>query len=197
MSIQLGLAPTIERAVADLAAKYPTDPPHAAHVADQAVLLFDLLARWHQLLPADRALLHHGGLLHDSGIWINGKGHHRHSAYIVRTDGLLADYPPAERDLLARLVQNHRKRPRPAPQYWPLERRLALVWLSALLRTADGLDVDHDQRAQVVAAYPDAHGYVVAVRGVDAGRFNQRLERKSQLLADLLGGDLRFSADQP
>ncbi len=195
MSIQLGLAPTIERAVADLAAKYPTDPPHAAHVADQAVLLFDLLAPWHQLMAPDRALLHHGGLLHDSGIWINAKGHHRHSAYIVRSDRLLAGYPPAEREMLARLVQNHRKHPRPAPQDWPLQRRLALVWLSALLRTADGLDVCHDQQAHVAAAYPDAHGYVVAVRGVDAGRFDQRLARKSKLLATLLGGDLRFSAD--
>jgi hypothetical protein len=57
------------------------------------------------------------------------------------------------------------------------------------------MDVCHDQRAQVAAAYPDAHGYVVAVRGVDAGRFDQRLAKKSQLLATLLGGDLRFSAD--
>lgn len=187
------LGPAIDLAVAEVAAKYPADPRHAAHVADQAVLLFDFLASRHQLAASDRTLLHHGGLLHDSGMWISAKGHHRHSAYIVRSDSLLDGYPAAERDFLARLVRNHRKRPRLAPQAWPRQRRLALAWLSALLRTADGLDVAHDQRAEFEGVHPHGNRYVLAVSGVDASRFDRALGKKSRLLAEVLDADLRFT----
>jgi exopolyphosphatase/guanosine-5'-triphosphate,3'-diphosphate pyrophosphatase len=196
VSTRISHQPAIDLAVADVAAKYPADPRHVAHVADQAILLFDLLAARHRLTACDRTLLHHAGLLHDSGMWISAKDHHRHSAYIVRSEALLDSYPAAERDLLARLVRNHRKRPRPAPHNWPKRRQITLCWLSALLRTADALDRAHDQRAKFSSVRRHGSAYVLSVSGVDQSRFDRALEKKSRLLAELLGKDLRFAVSR-
>lgn len=180
--------------VARLAAKYGSDLAHVRHVADLAQALFDALSPLHGLAGPERTLLLHGGLLHDTGLWLSPAGHHRHSAYIVLNDSLLADYPPADRQLLARLVRNHRRRPRPAPRSWPMDRRLTLLWLSALLRTADGLDVRHDQAARLVAVRRKHPGLELVIGGVDRSRFDAALAKKAALLGELAGGGVRWQA---
>lgn len=183
--------------VAHLAAKYGSDLAHVRHVAVLAGALFDALTPLHGLAEPERTLLVHASQLHDTGLWLNPAGHHRHSAYIVRHDILLADYPLADRQLLARLVRNHRRRPRPAPKSWPLDRRLTLLWLSALLRTADGLDMRHDQAASLVAVQRKLHGLELVIGGVDASRFDRALAKKAALLGQLAGGPVRWRVASP
>lgn len=183
--------------VARLVVKYGGDTAHLRHVAELAGALFDALVPLHRLDGADRTLLMQASLLHDLGIWLSPTGHHRHSAYIVREDALLAAYPPLDRQLLARVVRNHRRRPRPAPKSWPTDRRLALLWLSGLLRTADGLDVLHDQTARLAAVRQQPAGLELVIGGVDADRFDARLANKAALLGQLIGGGLTWTASRP
>lgn len=175
-----------------VAAKYRCDQLHAAHVAELADTLFDAFLPLHGLPDEYREMLRHAALLHDIGYFVAAKAHHRHGAYLIMCDETLQAYPEDLRDFLARAVRNHRRRARTAPAQWPRDRRDALLWLSGMLRLADALDYDHQQRAEIASVGSRSHGFEIVLRGLDPRQLGARLGRKAQLLEDMTGGALRF-----
>ncbi len=182
-----------DAAVAAICAKYGSDQRHGDHVEALARQLFEAFLPLHMLDEEYERILAHAALLHDIGYFVAAKGHHRHGAYLVLNDQEMRDYPLNDRELLAGIVRNHRKRPEAAPKAWPKERRQALMWLSALLRVADALDYEHNQAASIAQVLACDGGFEIAVRGFDPRPFAVRLADRADLLQSLCGGSVRFS----
>jgi exopolyphosphatase/guanosine-5'-triphosphate,3'-diphosphate pyrophosphatase len=109
-----------------------------------ALRLFERLADVHGLALADRDVLFAAALLHGVGRFIAESGHHKHSAYIIRSSPL-AGWRDDERELIALVARYYRKAmPKLThPEFAALgpADRERVEKLAALLRIADGLDV--------------------------------------------------------
>ena len=66
-----------------LGQRYEFDRAHGRHVATLASQLFDALQEEHGLSSRDRLLLQVAGLLHDIGVFVSLRGHHKHSQYLL------------------------------------------------------------------------------------------------------------------
>jgi exopolyphosphatase/guanosine-5'-triphosphate,3'-diphosphate pyrophosphatase len=128
--------------------KYLYDARHAAQVTELALSLFDLLKAEHDCTERHRLLLEMAALLHDIGVFVNTRGHHKHSMYLIRNTEFIG-LSVEETNLIALVARYHRKAtPQMShPEYAVLshEDRLIVCKLAALLRVADALDRVHDQ----------------------------------------------------
>lgn len=144
---EAGMTPR-QSAVVAFARRYAWDEPHSRLVADLAVSLFDQTMRLHGLGEAERELLYFSGLLHDVGCAVAQSAHHKHSLYII-SNAEIEGFAQRELRLMANVARYHRKA-LPSEQhaeYMALsaEDRRLMRRLGALLRLADGLDLDHFQ----------------------------------------------------
>jgi exopolyphosphatase/guanosine-5'-triphosphate,3'-diphosphate pyrophosphatase len=132
------------------------DQPHAEHVRELSILLFDQLQPVHHLAAQSRVLLEAGALLHDVGHMVSHRGHHKHGEYLA----LQGDVPGLEgrdRAVVAALVRYHNRKSVPAGHHVAysslnnndqrITRRLA-----AMLRIAEALDHSHRQRVTNLSA---------------------------------------------
>lgn len=131
--------------------KYGFDERHGVHVSELSVRLFRALQADHQLGPRHERLLRIAGLLHDVGLFINNRSHHKHSMYIILNSDLFG-LSRMEMQLIALIARYHR---RAAPQpyhevYATLDRdqRMIVSKLAAILRVADALDRNHMQQVR-------------------------------------------------
>ena len=138
----------ILRIAEEVGLKYRYDARHARHVVQLATRLFDLLQAEHRCTPLHRLILEVAAWLHDIGVFINTRGHHKHSMYII----LHTEFPGLNTrviGLIALVARYHRKAvPQTThPEYTalPHDDRLVVCKLAALLRVADALDRVHDQ----------------------------------------------------
>ncbi len=151
------------------------------------------------LEPFERTILEAAGVLHDVGIMVEYRRHHKHSETIVRHADL-AHWSDRDRELLAQVCRYHRRSE-------PSERHEAYAKLSdadqhivqrlaSVLRVADGLDRSH---AQVVKSVVLKHERdVLRVEAVANGA--ARDERKAAaskgtMLEKLLGVSLEVSIE--
>jgi exopolyphosphatase/guanosine-5'-triphosphate,3'-diphosphate pyrophosphatase len=68
----------------DARQRYRSDSDHVKHVAKLATRLFDNLAAEHGLNARDRLLLEVAALLHDIGLFVSLRGHHKHAMYLLQ-----------------------------------------------------------------------------------------------------------------
>lgn len=133
--------------------KYRFDAAHGRHVAHLSARLFDELRDEHGLSRRERLLLQVSALLHDIGIYIGLRSHHKHSQYILSASQIFG-LSDEETAIVANVARYHR---RGMPQqshvpYMALDRqdRLIVDKLAALLRVANALDAEHLQKVQDV-----------------------------------------------
>ena len=151
-----------------LGRRYRFDAAHGNHVVKLALRLFDELRDEHRLGDRDRLLLHVAALLHDVGVYISLRAHHKHSQYILDASqifGLSRD----ETAIVANIARYHR---RGLPQkthlpYVALDRedRLIVNKLAALLRVANALDAEHAQKVQDLRIVRTAGGWILELDG--------------------------------
>ena len=132
-----------------LGRRYRLDREHGHHVAMLAACLFDELREEHGLGDRERLLLKVASLLHDVGIYVSLRAHHKHSQYILAESqifGLSAE----ETAIVSNIARYHR---RGTPQrshvpYVALDRqdRIVVNKLAAILRIANALDAEHVQK---------------------------------------------------
>ena len=130
-------------------ARYRFDRAHGRHVAMLAMRLFDECRDDHGLSGRERLLLQVAALLHDIGIYVSLRAHHKHSQYLLaalQIFGLSDD----ETAIVSNIARYHR---RGTPQrshlpYVALDRhdRLIVNKLAAILRLANALDAEHLQK---------------------------------------------------
>lgn len=141
------------RSVNELLQRTSSDVAHATHVARLALQLFDDLAPLHELDEEARQILNVGALLHDIGLHVEHRRHHKHSHYLV-VHGGLRGFTGREIALLACVARYHRGAdPRAKhPEFGVLRKRdqRMIRALAAILRIADGLDRGHNQIVEAV-----------------------------------------------
>lgn len=125
-----------------LANRYGVDRAQARRVESTALALFDQTAKPWRLDGEAREWLSWAARVHEIGLAIAHSQHHRHGAYILRHADM-AGFSRQEQQLLATIVEAHRRKPDKAafaalPQrYRQLARRItALLRLAVLFRRA-------------------------------------------------------------
>jgi exopolyphosphatase/guanosine-5'-triphosphate,3'-diphosphate pyrophosphatase len=151
-----------------LGQRYRLDLPHGLHVLHLATRLFDQLSDEHALGDRDRLLLKVAALLHDIGIYVSLRAHHKHSQYILAASqifGLSND----ETAIVSNVARYHR---RGMPQnshvpYVALDRqdRLLVNKLAAILRVANALDAEHAQKVRDVRIVRRASTWLLELEG--------------------------------
>ena len=136
-----------------LAAAANCEQPHSSHVTSLALRFYDLLLPTHIIKnlgshELERTLLEAASLLHDCGVLVAYAGHHKHSAAIIRNNGLDVTDPHIA-TLVATIARYHRKsgpttRHRTFATLTAQDQDL-VCRLAAILRIADGLDRTHKQ----------------------------------------------------
>jgi exopolyphosphatase/guanosine-5'-triphosphate,3'-diphosphate pyrophosphatase len=131
--------------------KYRFDRNHGRHVATLATRLFDELTDEHGLGERERMLLKVAALLHDIGIYVSLRAHHKHSQYLLASSQIFG-LSDEETAIVANIARYHR---RGIPQeshlpYVALDRedRLIVNKLGAILRLANALDAEHLQKVR-------------------------------------------------
>ena len=168
----------------------------AAHVASLATRLFDDLRAEHGLGARDRLLLEVGALLHDVGIFVNLRGHHKHAQYILSVSeifGLSRD----DMAVISNIARYHR-RAAPNKSHLPYmaldsDARVVVNKLGAILRVANALDADHLQKVRDVRVAREDDQWVLEVEGGG----DLTLERlaalaRADLLTEVFGRKVAF-----
>jgi exopolyphosphatase / guanosine-5'-triphosphate,3'-diphosphate pyrophosphatase len=142
------------KSVSSLAQRTDCDLRHAAHVARLATRIFDQTRDLHGLNGDSRELLHFAAILHESGMHISDRGHHRHTYYLIRHSDLRG-FTEEQLLVVANVARYYRKgAPDEAdPNFAELEpeQQGRVQRLSAILRIAEALDRGHRQRVRDVA----------------------------------------------
>jgi exopolyphosphatase/guanosine-5'-triphosphate,3'-diphosphate pyrophosphatase len=134
------------RSVLDLCRRSQWHREHSEQVTGLTLRLFDDLQGVHGLGQLDRELIEYAAMMHDIGWHIGRKGHHKHSAYLIR-HGKLKAFTDEEVEIMANIARYHRKAT-PGKKHddyaaLPARARRTVDVGAALLRVADGLDRSH------------------------------------------------------
>lgn len=145
------------QSVDNLCELYRVRRPHAEHVKNLALKLFDDLLTEHRLGDTERELLEAAALLHDVGYHISADQHHKHSEYIIRNSAM-PGFTNDESDLIANVARYHRKsHPKKKHENFarlPDEDQQVVRILSGILRICEGLDRRQQQIVRTVRAEP-------------------------------------------
>ena len=148
--------------------KYRFDRAHGKHVRNLSMQLFDQLRDEHRLSVNDRLLLQVAALLHDIGVYVSLRRHHKHSQYLLLASQIfgLTDEHMA---IVANIARYHR---RGSPQRTHLEYmqldsddRLRVQKLAAILRIANALDAEHLQKVRQVWIARQDRNWVLEIDG--------------------------------
>ncbi|KRE89657.1 exopolyphosphatase [Frateuria sp. Soil773] len=119
-----------------LAARYGVDRAQARRVESTALQLFDQAARAWKLDQEDREWLSWASRVHEIGLAIAHSQHHHHGSYILRHADL-AGFSRQEQQLLAAVVEMHRRKPdKGLISALPQRYRSVARHITALLRLA-------------------------------------------------------------
>jgi exopolyphosphatase/guanosine-5'-triphosphate,3'-diphosphate pyrophosphatase len=171
--------------------RYRFDAPHGRHVAHLAARLFDDFRDEHRLGERERLLLRVAALLHDVGIYVSLRAHHKHSQYLLAASqifGLSDD----ETAVVSNVARYHR---RGAPQrthlpYIALDRndRVVVNKLAALLRVANALDAEHLQKVRDVRRVRHEDVWLLEYDAIgDATMEQMAATARADMLCDMFG----------
>jgi exopolyphosphatase/pppGpp-phosphohydrolase len=125
------------------------DWPHARQVERLANELFVATYPLHKLDDDAQRLLARAAFLHNTGMLIEQRRHHKHSYRLIK-ETPLPDFTEAERHEIACIARYHRRAlPSTSHEEYAVLNRAArkrVSALSALMRIADALDYNHDGR---------------------------------------------------
>ena len=174
-----------------LAARYGSDEAHARNVEAGALALFEDLKEEHQLGGHERLLLRCAAILHDIGIYVNARAHHKHSMYLIQNSDLFG-LTRHDMQTVAIVSRYHRKAlPSPAhPEFamLPQDDRMAVVKLAAILRVADALERTHRDAPRPMEFLREADRFVILLRDMeDLTMERLALKDKGNLFADVFG----------
>lgn len=134
------------------------DWPHARQVTRLSVQLFFATQPLHELDTHALRLLERAAFLHNTGMLIEVRRHHKHSFRLIK-DASLPDFSDEDRYEIACIARYHR-RALPSMKHEEFARlnraaRKRVAALAALLRIGDALDFDHDGRVLELEVDPE------------------------------------------
>ena len=178
----------------EIGKRYKTDRKHAEHVAAFAQQLFRELRHLHALDSKYELLLRVAAILHEAGMFISPREHHKHSMYIILNTEVFG-LSTADRELVALLARYHRRyNPEPShPHFADLSRdeRMIVFKLAAILRIADALDRSHSQRIRSIHLRPDGNLLHIVTPGVEDTTVEQiAINSKCDLFREIYGYEI-------
>ncbi|MGH9744810.1 MAG: HD domain-containing protein [Candidatus Acidiferrales bacterium] len=159
---------------------------HADQVVRLALSLFDQLRPIHEMGADLRLVLEVAALLHDVGDAVNHKSHHRHGEYLIR-NGEIPGLRGWRCDLVAALVRYHNSKSEPEIEHASYasldgQRRRQARLLTSLLRIAEKLESEHQQRISGVDVQIEGRKAIFQIRATEGTRLDVvGLERKAEL----------------
>ena len=181
----------IVRSAIELGAKFDFDRNHAEHIAALCGRLFTDLKELHMLEPQFELTLTVAAILHEVGLFISNRSHHKHSMYIILNSGLFG--LGAHETLLVALVARYHRKALPLPVhegYATLDRdnRIAVQKMAALLRIADALDRSYTQRVKTFLVTIESERVILDVSGMpDVALEQVAVKDKAQLFEQVFG----------
>ncbi len=174
-----------------LGTKYGFDARHGSQVADLSVRLFREMTAEHLLEPRFEILLHVVALLHEVGLFISTRSHHKHSMYLIQNSEI---FGLSRHDInLIGLIARYHRRAAPQPYhegFAALDRddRLAVSKLAAILRVADALDRNHMQQVRDISFGREAGQFIISVKDVEDLTLERlALKEKGNLFEEIYG----------
>src|SRR5437660_8158779 len=133
------------------------DWPHARQVTRLSAQLFEATQALHELDEHALRLLERAAFLHNTGMMIEVRRHHKHSFRLIK-ETTLPDFTDEERHEIACIARYHR-RALPSMSHEEFaslsnSARKRVSALASLLRIADALDYSHDGRVLQLAPVP-------------------------------------------
>lgn len=177
--------------------KLRCDLKHAEQVRILALQIFDQLWPYHRLDFEARAILASAAMLHDCGVLINRKAHHRHGEYLIH-NAKIPGLRGWAKNMTACLVRYHNRKSEPStkhPVFASLarEQRKRARLLAGMLRLAERLESDHRQGISKLTVEGGPRDVRIFVELRDAARLNLAgIERKARLLERELNLRLSF-----
>jgi exopolyphosphatase/guanosine-5'-triphosphate,3'-diphosphate pyrophosphatase len=176
--------------------RYRFDRAHGWHVARLAARLFDELRDEHGLDNRERLLLQVAALLHDIGVYVSIRGHHKHSQYLlsaVQIFGLSNE----DMALVSNIARYHRRATPQLthPAFIALDRddRLIVSKLASLLRVANALDAEHLQKVRDVhLVRQDAAWLLELEASADVTMEQMAASARADMLSETFGRQVRF-----
>ncbi len=175
----------------ELAKKFKTDHKHAEHVAAFCQQIFRELSHLHGLEPKHELLLRVAAILHEVGMFVNAREHHKHSMYLILNTELFG-ISTEDRILVALLARYHRRYNPESnhPHFSELtrEERMIVFKLAAILRIADSLDRSHSQRIKTIHLRPLGNRLLIQTPGVEDTTIEQlAINSKCDLFREIFG----------
>ena len=174
--------------------RYRFDRDHGHHVALLATRLFDELRAEHGLGDRERLLLQVSALLHDVGVYVSLRAHHKHSQYILAASQIFG-LSNEETAIVSNIARYHR-RGLPQDTHVPfiaLDRtdRLIVNKLGAILRLVNALDAEHAQKVRDVKLIRRGSNWILELEG-DADLTLEQLAAtaRGDMFAEIYGRQL-------
>lgn len=185
----------------ELGKKYEFDQSHAQHVAKLCKVLFDSLSAEHRLSDRFRQILVIAAILHEIGLFISNRRHHKHSMYLIRNSEL---FGLGTHDvLLTALVARYHSHAMPLPAhegYNTLDRedRISVAKMAAILRIADALDCSYAQRVNHIEITINRNDVTIYVKdAVELSLEQLALREKGGMFEHVFGKQVILAASQP
>ena len=128
--------------------KFSINDNHSLQTEKIAAMLFTELRPLHELDSTSLPILKAAAYLHDIGMIINYKDHHKHSQYII-SQAALSGFTQEEKEIIGLVARYHRKsNPKNShTSYKALSesRQREISQLAAILRIADAMDQSHQK----------------------------------------------------
>ncbi len=181
----------------DFARIFESEMGHFRQVALLAEKLFGAFEPLHGLGEEACEWLCCAAWMHDVGVTVDSRGHHKHSLRLI-LDAPLPEFTPREKRIVANIARYHRKAlPKPTHEaYAALARddQVTVCRMAALIRIADGLDRAHMEHVTDVAASQlAANAWQLAFSGPgDMELAHWGAERKADLFEVVYGVSLLF-----
>lgn len=183
-----------------LCLKYNGDLGHAKAVAMIARNIFMGLYKNLGLRKGDVVYLVLAAYLHDIGMFVSNRAHHKHSDYLIRS---LNFFRLNEEDIniVATVARYHRKSQRfdTDPGFLSLsaDSKLLVMKLSAILRIANALDRSHKHKVKRAIVSIDKNNAVKLELRVEGNFVMERwaFMEKKDLLEELLGSSITLNVN--
>lgn len=190
--------PYLISSVKSLGNKYCYNPEHAEGTVKISKIIFENTQFLHGLSDSDALMLQVASYLHDIGIYVDTRKHHKHSQYLIKNShipGITSD----EKNLISLIARYHRQGiPKNTHEEYMLlstYNKIRVSSLAAILRIANALDFIHhnfeilkikfDHKKKTMEIVVD--GIVDIVLGNWAGR------EKADLFKEVFGYKVRIT----
>jgi exopolyphosphatase/guanosine-5'-triphosphate,3'-diphosphate pyrophosphatase len=184
-----------------LGRRFHFDEAHHRQVARLSLSLFDQLEPLHGMGARERRMLLVAAALHDVGVFISYRRHHKHSLYIIYNSDL-PGISDVDRPMTA-LVARYHRRATPREDHYLFRdlddgARTVVARLASILRLADALDREHLQRVSVVDVTFDGDAVVLEVEGHgDLLLEHWAFRKRAQMFEDIFRRSVRLAVRQP